>query len=664
MLNPASERMKLGHAARHAGRTGEALEHYRSAVEQDPGSAEANSVYGLMLLQLGRAGEAEAPLRKAVEIAPGHAALRMNLAQWLAHRGDLDEAVGVVAGIVKDEPQHWWAWERLGELNARQKKFGDASKRFARANELKPGDPSLLFKHAQALFDDGKPAEAERVLGEAAAVAPTNAAILRLYADLHESRSDWNALEKSALAWCEVHPWDAAAWRTLAKAQWELGRLQQAMENFRKSMKLGTRDARNLVIFGRLCLSALEFDSATAAIDEAEKLEPDNFEMLSAKAILLMLSGRYDEAQDYCRRSISANPSHASAYKTLAQLSSGRLPKADLEKLAELAGREDMPLRERVTAAFALAECRESEGNSPATFAAYDRANRLAHEQGEAEGFAYERASRAGRIDELIAGFQSVPVRSTSDSSPRPVFILGMPRSGTTLIESVIGAHSKVFACGERMAALRIMPDYLVRARNSPESVVDADTWRQWREYYLRGLPDLRDASVFTDKNPWNYEAVGLIAKLFPDAAIIHVRRNPVDTGFSIFRNQFPKQVQFDNRLEDIGHYYGEYARLMAHWERVAGDRVTTIQYEGFVRDFDTAGPALLAECGLEWESSCRNFWESKRLIGTMSTMQARRPLETVGGRADKYTKELQPLADSLRAAGVDLQTGALRTNS
>ena len=179
-----------------------------------------------------------------------------------------------------------------------------------------------------------------------------------------------------------------------------------------------------------------------------------------------------------------------------------------------------------------------------------------------------------------------------------------------------------------------------------------------------RGLPDLRGASAFTDKNPWNFEAVGLIAKLFPDAAIIHVRRNPLDTGLSIFRNQFPKQVQFANRLEDIGHFYGEYARLMAHWERVASDRFTTIQYEDFVRDFDVAGPALLAECGLEWESSCRNFWESKRFIGTMSTMQARRPLETRGGRAEKYAEELKPLADALRAAGVDLRTGALRAVS
>jgi Flp pilus assembly protein TadD len=211
--------MQLGHAARRAGRTGEALDHYRAALEQEPASAEANGVYGLMLLQLGRADEAEAPLRTAVEIAPSHSALRMNLAQWLAHQGELDEAVRVVAGIVRDEPQHWWACERLGELKARQQRFGEASEHFRRAVELKPNDPSLLFKLARACFDDGHDREAAPVLDEAAKLAPANAAILRLYADLHESRANWAALENAANAWTAMHPRDPAAWRSLAKAQ-------------------------------------------------------------------------------------------------------------------------------------------------------------------------------------------------------------------------------------------------------------------------------------------------------------------------------------------------------------------------------------------------------------------------------------------------------------
>ena len=656
--------MKLGHAARRAGRTGEALDHFRSAVEQEPGSAEANSVYGLMLLQLGRAGEAEAPLRKAVEIAPRHPALRMNLAQWLAQQGDLDEAVGVVARIVEDEPQHWWAWERLGDLKAGQRKFGEAAVHFGRASELKPQDASLLFKRAHACFDDGRDAEAERVLAEAENLARTNGALLRQHADLHLARANWAALERVAKAWIAANPQDPAAWRSLATAQWETGYFGRATESFRHALTFGVRDAGSLVTYGRLCVSALEFDDAAKALDEAETLDPNSASMLSAKANLLMLSGCYDEAQSYCRRALEKDRSDIFTYRTLVQVTSGRLSKTELAELESLVDREDLRLVDRATGAFALADCREVQGESAQPFAAYDRANRLARDAGAAEGIVYDAAARQARTAELIASFDSVPEKPDRDSEPRIVFIVGMPRSGTTLAESVIGAHSKVLAGGERVAMRWVVDDFLSRAHSVAIPRIDAGTWDEWRKLFRQGMPPDHVAPVVTDKNPWNFDAIGLILRLFPDARIIHVRRNPMDTGLSIYRNQFSKGMQFANRLEDIGHYYGEYARIMAHWDRVAAGRFTTIQYENFVRDFDAAGPALLAACGLEWEPACRNFWESRRVISTMSTMQARQPLETRGGRAEKYVAELKPLADALRAAGVDLESGALRVVS
>ena len=205
-----------------------------------------------------------------------------------------------------------------------------------------------------------------------------------------------------------------------------------------------------------------------------------------------------------------------------------------------------------------------------------------------------------------------------------------------------------------------ITDDYVSRAQDGVVPQIDADTWHEWRRLFWDGIPSEHRSSVVTDKNPWNFDAIGVILQLFPDARIIHVRRNPMDTGLSIYRNQFSKGLQFANRLEDIAHYYGEYARLMAHWDRVAAGRFTTVQYEDFVRDFETAGPALLAACGLEWEPACRNFWESKRVIGTISTVQARRPLESRASRAEHYGARLKPLRDGLSEAGVDLETGAV----
>jgi tetratricopeptide (TPR) repeat protein len=657
------ERMRLGHAARTSGRTAEALAHYRSAVEQEPESAEANSVYGLMLLQLGRADEAEAPLRKAVEIAPRHPALQMNLAQWLAEAGRPDEAANVVARVVDEEPQHWWAWDRFGDLKSRQGLFAEAARCFERACGLRPRDPSLLRKLAQALRDVGRAADAAQHEAAADRIAQAQVATIRQEADIHEARGNWPALERTARAWLAAQPRDPDGWRALTKAQSEAGYFARAKESFRHVLEFGGRDAVRLAAYGSLCLSAFDHDDAAQALDEAEALDPACAAMLSAKSTLLMMTGRYDEAQSYCRRAIAQNRDDASAYKALALLTDGRLSPEELSSLESLVEHENAALADRATAAYALADCREAQETPERAFAAYERANALARESGAAEGVAYDASARQTRTDAIIKLFGSSPPRAERGDGRRAVFIVGMPRSGTTLIESVIGTHSAALACGERMPLRWIVEELLALTQSTPIAQIDADTWDRWRRTYWEGVPPGPDVAVVTDKNPWNFDAIGLIAQLFRDARIIHVRRNPVETGFSIYRSQFSRALQFANRLEDIGHYYGEYARLMAHWGRAAPGRFTTIQYEDFVRDFDAAAPRLLEACGLGWEAACVNFWESRRVIGTISTVQARRPLESRAGRAERYGSLLAPLEEALAKAGVDLETGEFRGN-
>jgi hypothetical protein len=249
------------------------------------------------------------------------------------------------------------------------------------------------------------------------------------------------------------------------------------------------------------------------------------------------------------------------------------------------------------------------------------------------------------------------------DTGPVPIFIVGMPRSGTTLVESIVGAHSRVFACGERQAMRSIMQEFAAVAPGRDATTRCDSALPRWREAFRRELPDLSDFRAVTDKNPWNFDALGLILELFPSARIVHVRRDPVETGLSIFRNDFPKFAAFSHRLADIGHYYGEYARLMAHWGRVLGDRFLTIQYEDLVADVDSGAAELVRFCGLDWEDACRDFAAKRRIIGTMSAVQARQPVSGFRGRAGRYAGHLAPLVAALRSAGVDVSTGALASD-
>lgn len=626
-----SELMQLGHAARQAGRSEEALGHYGQALARRPDSAEANGAYGVMLLHLGRVREAGPYLQKAEEI---------------------------LAKVAADGPRQWQAWEKLGELMAQSRRFGEAAMHFARAVALRPGDPSLLFKWARACFDSGRVEESLRILGDAARLAPGHPAILRLYADVFESRAAWPELERVALDWTRAQPGSAQAWRSLAQAQWETGYPQRAVPSIRTALDLGGRDAGSLAILGKICLHALDLEAAAKALDESESLDSRHSGMLSAKALLLMWNGSYEEAKDYCRRSLAANPGDVTAYKTLTQLTKGRLSGDDIAALRAIAEREDGHIQDRITALFALGDCLDADNRIDEAFAHYERANRLASERAKAEGLLYDPAVTSRQTQELISLFDSVPAPAAQSIGSRPIFIVGMPRSGTTLVESVLGAHSRVAAGGEKAGIRRILPEYLAFARSGQVAGIPENQWARWRALYLQETPAPVGIEAMTDKNPWNFDALSLILGLFPGARIIHVRRNPVETGFSIFRNEFSKLIRFANRLEDIGHYYGEYARVMAHWERIAGERFVTIQYEDFVRRFDDAARALLADCGLNWEEACAQFWKSKRAVSTISSMQVRRPPGKPAIRAQAYAAHLGPLVTALRSARVDLETG------
>jgi tetratricopeptide (TPR) repeat protein len=407
-------------------------------------------------------------------------------------------------------------------------------------------------------------------------------------------------------------------------------------------------------------MTALAYDEAGRALDEAEGLDAECGHMLSAKATLSMFRGEFDDALAYARRATGVDPRDSAAFKVLVQVSGGHPAPDEYAQLERLSENGDLRLQDRIAASFALADCLDAQGNIEAAFIAYERANELCARRARHEQLGYDRAERERQTERLMSLFPAAAPPVRTDAGRVPIFIVGMPRSGTTLIESIIGAHSRVLACGERQELRSIMQEFVALAPGRGMAGVPETTKQRWRESFWRELPDLGAATAVTDKNPWNFDALGLILDLFPHARVVHVRRDPVETGLSIFRNEFPKFASFAHRLEDIGHYYGEYARLMAHWQEVLGNRFMTIRYEDLVADFAGALPGLLRFCGLEWEEACRDFATSRRVIGTMSAVQARRPLTGFGqGRSARYARYLSPLIAALRSARVDLRSGA-----
>ena len=186
-----------------------------------------------------------------------------------------------------------------------------------------------------------------------------------------------------------------------------------------------------------------------------------------------------------------------------------------------------------------------------------------------------------------------------------------------------------------------------------PESII-----LQMRDAYLRQYADYRieTAPFVTDKQPLNFLSVGLIRHLFPSAPVIHIRRNALENGFSMYRRNFTKSWAVSTALGDIGHYYGQYARLMKHWDAVFGEGLATVQYEQLVGDFEAEVRRLLAYAGLEWDPNCLTYFEREGIVTTLSSVQVRKaPSKDMMSSAGPYVRALEPLADALSEAGVDV---------
>jgi len=590
------ETLERGVTAHQAGRLDDAVKSYQAALEIRPNDAEASSLYGLALLHSGKGEQAMPLLQHAVDREPKQAGFRLNFAEGLAQTGQPDRAMIELGLIIASDPDNTAALSRFYALES----------------------------------------------------------------DALIARRDWLKLYLNAVAWTKIDPKAPGAWRTLARAAFEDGQLLESTAAFQRYLSLTRPTVADLTAYAGLCVQALNIDAAVKALDQAEALDPNYAQMLASRGLVLMYLGRFEEAEAYCRRALEQNPEFAPAYSTLSRVRRGALDDAHLRQLSELARRPDVYLDYRVPAIFAIAHAHDARGDFDSAFATYTAAHKLALERDALEKRSYDAAPEAARVQRIVELSAAAPEVTPPANAPRPIFVVGMPRSGTTLIESVLGAHSRVYACGERPAMRQILR--LLLGLELTQKVADEATLQDWAKFYFRDLPNIGGADHVTDKHPRNFEAAGLIARMLPNAVIVHVRRNPVETCLSVYRQEFNKHWTFTHRFEDIAEYYARYAQLVARWERELPGRFMTIQYEDFITDFANAAPRLVQACGLSWEPQCLEFQKNPRAIATFSTVQARSPV-ALSSRAQRYEKHLGPLVAALEVAGVDLETGALKAS-
>jgi tetratricopeptide (TPR) repeat protein len=391
------------------------------------------------------------------------------------------------------------------------------------------------------------------------------------------------------------------------------------------------------------------FEEAEACYEHALAIQPDYAEAHNNLGNLLTALGRFERALAHYERAIAIRPGYAEAHYHRAQLMVFCRGDAELAVLEHLARGGNRPASEAVYIHFALAKALEDTGDYTGALAHLQQANALKRgliQYDEAGVLALFRRIASVFNRNLFDRF-----RGAGDPSPVPVFVLGMPRSGSTLIEQILASHPQVQAAGEvghieKMAGAWSGGDPRVAY---PEclSSVDANMFRELGRAYLDGLPVRDSAAVrVVDKTPGNFLHIGLIRLILPNATIIHSARHPIDTCLSCYSKLFTAGLPFTYDLGELGRYYRAYTKIMAHWRRVLPvSAVLDVSYEDIVSDLEGQARRLIEHCGLPWDDRCIEFHKTERPVKTASSVEVRRPLfRSSLERWRRYESGLAPL--------------------
>jgi tetratricopeptide (TPR) repeat protein len=579
-----------------------------NAAKYLPNDAEAHSNLGNALRTAGRPQEALAAHQRALTIAPDYAEARNNLGSALQDLGRLDEAAASYGRAAELRPAFAMAHANLGGALKRLGRPHEAIDSYRRALLLEPARAEVHCNLGNALLDLGQP--------EAAAASYQRA--------------------------LEIKPDFVAALVHLGGALRELGQASAAEARFREALQLQPSSAEihhNLAVVLRLQnLTAQAEASCRAALD----LNPQLAAAIVFLAKLQVDRGNFSEAEALFQRAIAIDPDSSEAWSGIPSLR--KMTVLDAAWLAEAQRVADLcPVsRQEVHLRYAIGKYFDDVQDFTQAFANYRRANELT----KLYSPKHDREQLA-RFVERVTQWHDRPwitrTRNESGASQRPVFIVGMPRSGTTLAEQILASHPAVFGAGE----LPFWGIALARSLAAFDGGNGAIDVRALADDYLRLLDDLSAAALrVVDKMPTNFLSIGLIHAALPDARIIHMRRNPVDTCLSIYFQDFETAYSYANDPEDLAHSYGEYVRIMDHWRSILHENaILDVPYEGLVEDQEGWSRRMLEFIGLPWDPNCVNFHQTRRTVATVSSWQVRQAINRSSvERWRNYERFVDPL--------------------
>jgi len=571
-----------------------------------------------------------------LDAAPGHAEALFLKGSALAALGRREGAVAALREAVARDPGSAAAWRALGDQFVLMGDHDAADAAYARHIRNSVKDPRLRAA-AEALCDN-QLAVAERILKPHLKQFPTDVAAIRMLAELAGRLGRYGDAENLLRRAVELAPGFAAARFNLATVLYRQNKSAAAIAELERLLadEPGNPAYRNLkgAALGRIG----EFADALDQFEAVLAAFPKEPRVWMSYGHTLKTVGRQADSIAAYRRSIAITPTLGEAWWSLANLKTVRFRTEDIDAMKAAVGQDGLAPEDRFHLHFALAKALEDQGRHDEAFHHYAEGNRLRREQLD-----YDGAEISAQVDRAIATFTPeffAKRQGWGCEAGDPIFVLGMPRAGSTLIEQILASHPLVEGTQE-------LPDITILARRLgerklrtehsryPEVLGDLDAarLRQLGEEYLERSRIHRktDRPYFIDKMPNNWVHVGLIHLILPNAKIIDARRHPLGCCFSNFKQHFARGQAFSYSLEDVGRYYRDYVRMMAAFDAALPGRVHRVHYEATVEDLEAQVRRMLDYLGLPFDPACLNFHETDRAVRTASSEQVRQPIYRSG---------------------------------
>ena len=549
----------------------------------------------------------------AISINPSVAAFHSNLGTVFQAQGNLNEAAACFERALALRPDWAEVHSNLGNILQSQGKLEAAAASQERALDLKPN-------FAEACSNLGNVRHAQGRLADAVACYERALAIKPDYVDAHNN---------------------------LGTALLDQSRIDEAVAHYERALALNPNYAAAHNNLGNALMRQDKIEDARLHYERALSLKPDYANAHNNLGNVLKEQGMFEGAMEHYGKAIAIKPDYAEAYLNRAELKRFQRGGTEFAELEKLAASNDLPADKALFIHFALAKALDDIGDYERAFEHMLQGNVLKRRQ-----IAYQE----DRALELVQRIRTVFDRSLFDRfegaghpSPIPVFVVGMPRSGSTLIEQILAGHPQIHGAGE----LTILEK--MEARDFPQSIpgLDSASLRPLGETYLSRLPKVAESKVrIVDKLPGNFLRIGLIRLILPNARIIHTTRHPIDTCLSCYSKLFTNGLLFSYDLGELGRYYRSYRELMDHWRRVLPpDAILDVSYEDVVDDLEAQARRLIDYCGLPWDDRCINFHRNARTVRTASSVQVRQPLfRSSIERWRHYESHLDSLLDELPA--------------